>query len=326
MVRRDQSGIIVIDKPANISSAKAVATVKRILRADKAGHTGTLDPFATGVLVCCINSATKLARFFLNGNKKYKAVLHLGVQTDTQDSSGKIVASSDRTGFSDQVIHSAIKKFEGTIEQLPPVYSALKHKGIPLYRHARRGNPIQKPPRRVYISYIHILEISLPLVSFEVFCSAGTYIRTLCSDIGVSLGCGGHLKELRRIESSEFSIDEALTLSKLEKLACQGDISQRMINMVDALRGMPAVVADQKLTQRIKQGKLIGNNDLNPIPLFGSKGFIKLIDTDNRLAAVMRHAPEDDRLNYCCVFPNQPTLKRRQKQSDFYYGRKEETH
>jgi tRNA pseudouridine55 synthase len=286
MVRRDQSGIIVIDKPANISSAKAVATVKRILRANKAGHTGTLDPFATGVLVCCINSATKLARFFLNGNKKYKAVLHLGVQTDTQDSSGMIVASSDRTGFSDQMIHAAIKKFEGTIEQLPPVYSALKHKGIPLYRHARRGNPIQKPPRRVYISYIHILEISLPLVSFEVFCSAGTYIRTLCSDIGVSLGCGGHLKELRRIESSE------------------GDISERMINMADALRGMPAVVANQKLTQKIKQGKLIENDDLNPIPDFGSKGFIKVIDTDNQLIAVMRHTPEDDRLNYCCVFPN----------------------
>jgi tRNA pseudouridine55 synthase len=300
MLRRDQSGIIVIDKPANISSARAVATVKRILRADKAGHTGTLDPFATGVLVCCINRATKLARFFLNGNKKYKAVLHLGVQTDTQDSSGKIVASSDRTGFSDQMIHSAIKKFEGTIEQLPPVYSALKHKGIPLYKHARRGNPIQKPPRRVHISYIQILEISMPLVNFEVFCSAGTYIRTLCADIGVSLGCGGHLKELRRIESSEFSIDESLTVSELEKLACEGDISERMISMVDALRGMP----DKKLTQIIKQGKLIWNKDLNSITPFGSKRFIKVVDTDNLLIAVMRRAPEDDRLNYCCVFPN----------------------
>jgi tRNA pseudouridine55 synthase len=304
MLRRDKSGIIVINKPANISSAKTVATVKRILKANKAGHTGTLDPFATGVLVCCINSATKLARFFLNGDKKYKAVLHLGVQTDTQDSSGKIVASSDRTGFSDQMIHSAIKKFEGTIEQLPPVYSALKHKGIPLYRHARRGNPIQKPPRRVHISYIHILDTSLPLVSFEVCCSAGTYIRTLCSDIGISLGCGGHLKELQRIESSEFSIDEALTLSELEKLACEGDISERMISMVDALRGMPTVVADQKLTQKIKQGKLIWNKDLNPIPPFGSKSFIKVVDADNQLIAVMTKAPEDDRLDYCCVFPN----------------------
>ena len=304
MLRRDQSGIIVIDKPANLSSAKTVATVKRIIRADKAGHTGTLDPFATGVLVCCINSATKLSRFFLNGDKKYKAVLHLGVQTDTQDSSGKIEASSDRIGFSDQIIQSAIKRFEGTIEQLPPVYSALKHKGIPLYRHARKGNPIQKPPRRVHISYIHILEISLPLVSFEVFCSAGTYIRTLCSDIGVSLGCGGHLKELRRIESSKFSIDEALTLSELEKFACEGDISERMINAVDALRGIPIVVADQKLTRKIKHGKLIKSKELNPIPPCGSKGFIKVVDTDNQLIAVMRQTPEDDRLNYCCVFPN----------------------
>jgi tRNA pseudouridine55 synthase len=304
MLRHDQSGIIVIDKPANISSAKAVAAVKRILRADKAGHTGTLDLFATGVLVCCINRATKLARFFLNGDKKYKAVLQLGVQTDTQDSSGKIVASSDRTGFSDQMIQAAIKKFEGTIEQLPPVYSALKHKGIPLYRHARRGNPIQKPPRRVHISYIQILEISMPLVSFEVFCSAGTYIRTLCSDIGLALGCGGHLKELRRIESSKFSIDESLALSELEKLACEGDTSKRMINMVDALRGMPAVVADQKLTQTIKQGKLIWNKDLNPNTPCGSKRFIKVVDTDNQLIAVMRQTPEDDRLDYCCVFPS----------------------
>jgi tRNA pseudouridine55 synthase len=304
MLKRDQSGIIVIDKPANISSAKAVAVVKRILRADKAGHSGTLDPFATGVLVCCINNATKLAQFFLNGNKKYRAVLHLGVQTDTQDSTGKKVASSERTVFSDQVIHSAIKKFEGTIEQLPPIYSALKHKGIPLYRHARRGNPIQKSPRRVHISYIHILETSLPLVSFEVCCSAGTYIRTLCSDIGVSLGCGGHLKELRRIESSEFSIDEALTLSELEKLACEGHISDRMINMVDALRGMPTVVADQKLTEKINHGKLIWNKELNPTPSFGSNGFIKVVNPDNHLIAVMRQSPEDDRLDYCCVFPN----------------------
>ena len=304
MFSPNQSGIIVIDKPAKISSARAVSTVKQILRADKAGHTGTLDPFATGVLVCCLNSATKLARFFLNGNKKYKAVLHLGVQTDTQDSSGKIVATSDRSGFSDQMIHTAMHKFEGTIQQLPPVYSALKHKGIPLYKHARRGNPIQKPPRRVQISYIHILEIRLPLVSFEVFCSAGTYIRTLCSDIGLSLGCGGHLKELRRIESSDFSIDESLTLTELEKLACEGDISQRVINMVDALRGMPAVCADQKLTQKIKQGKLLWHKDLKPIPPLGSEAFIKVVDTDRQLIAVLRQVPEDDRLDYCCVFPN----------------------
>jgi tRNA pseudouridine55 synthase len=304
MLRRDQSGIIVIDKPANISSAKTVTTVKRLIGADKAGHTGTLDPFATGVLVCCLNRATKLARFFLNGDKKYQAVLHLGVQTDTQDSSGQIMASSDCTGISDHMIHSASKEHVGTIEQLPPVYSALKHKGIPLYRHARSGNPIQKPPRRVHISYIHILEIRLPLVRFEVFCSAGTYIRTLCSDIGTSLGCGGHLRELRRLESSEFSIDEALALPDLEKLACEGDLSEKIITMGDALRGMPTVVADQKLTQNIKQGKVVLITDLKPIPPFGSKGYIKVVDSGNQLIAVMRQQPQNDRLNYCCVFPN----------------------
>ena len=303
MLRRDQSGIIVIDKPANISSAKTVTTVKRLLKVDKAGHTGTLDPFATGVLVCCLNRATKLARFFLNGDKKYLAVLHLGVQTDTQDSSGQIVASSDCTGLSDHMIHSAIMAYEGTIEQLPPVYSALKHKGIPLYRHARSGNPIQKPPRRVHISYIHVHEIRLPLVRFEVLCSAGTYIRTLCSDIGKSLGCGGHLRELRRLASSEFSIDEALSLSDLETLAGQGDLSEKIITMGDALRGMPSVVADQKLTQNVNQGKVVWLTDLNPTPPFGSKGYIKVVDTGNRLIAVMRQEPQNDRLKYCCVFP-----------------------
>jgi tRNA pseudouridine55 synthase len=304
MNSHQQSGVIVIDKPANISSAKAVASVKRILGTEKAGHTGTLDPLATGVLVCCLNSATKLAQFFLNGRKKYSVMLHLGVQTDTQDSSGTITDRCDHTAFSEPMICSAIKQFQGTIEQLPPVYSALKHKGVPLYRHARKGNPVQKPPRQVHISSINILKINLPLVTFEVLCSAGTYIRTLCSDIGKSLGCGGHLKELRRIESSEFTINEALTLDGLEKLAFQGDVSKRIISMVDALRGMTAAKVDDKLAHKIKHGNLIRKNDLNPVGIKGSEGFIKVIDTANQLIAVMRQIPKDDRLNYCCVFPN----------------------
>jgi tRNA pseudouridine55 synthase len=156
----------------------------------------------------------------------------------------------------------------------------------------------------VHISSINILKINLPLVTFEVLCSAGTYIRTLCSDIGKSLGCGGHLKELRRIESSEFTINEALTLDGLEKLAFQGDVSKRIISMVDALRGMTAAKVDDKLAHKIKHGNLIRKNDLNPVGIKGSEGFIKVIDTANQLIAVMRQIPKDDRLNYCCVFPN----------------------
>ena len=188
------SGIIVVDKPANITSARVVAVIKKRLGARKVGHTGTLDPFATGVLICCINKATKLARFFLQGWKKYTAVLHLGIETDTQDSTGSIISTSDRIDCSEKKIQSVIQQYEGTIEQFPPLYSALKYKGVALYKLARSGKPVQKPARRVFISYIKILEIRLPFIRFETFCSAGTYIRTLCADIGTSLGCGGHLK------------------------------------------------------------------------------------------------------------------------------------
>lgn len=299
-----QSGVIVIDKPAHISSAKAVAFVKSVLKAKKAGHTGTLDPFATGVLVCCINRATKLARFFLDGSKKYTAVLHLGVQTETQDSSGKVTARCEPIAFSDEMIHAAIKKFEGTINQTPPYYSALKYKGIPLYRYARWGRPVQKPPRRVHIASIQPLEINLPLVSFDVWCSAGTYIRTLCADIGNALGCGGHLKELRRIECCGFSIDETVPLYELEKRVLNGGVAAQMFSMADALRGISAVAADENLASKIKRGMRVQKKELNPRLFHGPEGFIKFIDSDNQLIAVMKQTPADDNLHYCCVFPN----------------------
>ncbi len=199
-------GIFVIDKPENISSAAVVARLKKILGVRKAGHAGTLDPFATGVLVCCVNQATKLARFFLHSNKKYTAVLKLGVETDTQDLTGTVISRCEDINFDEKKIKSVFEKFKGAIEQVPPVYSALKHEGVPLYKLARQGKPVQKPPRPVFISCLNIIEINLPEISFEVSCSGGTYIRTLCADIGAELGCGGHLKELRRTESSGFPL------------------------------------------------------------------------------------------------------------------------
>ena len=297
-----QNGVIVVDKPANISSANTVAIIKRVLRAPKIGHAGTLDPFATGVLECCLNKATKLARFFLNGQKKYNAVLHLGEETDTQDSTGTVIARCSRIEFSEQRIRSVFKQFEGTIAQTPPAFSALKHKGVPLYKHARRGNPIQKPPRRVNITSIKILSINLPLVNFEVACSAGTYIRTLCSDIGRTLGSGGHLKALRRIESSGFSLDEALTLAELEELAKTPNMSRRITSMADSLRGMPVAVADENLTKKVRQGHPLKKEHLTPLAISSPKGFIKIINTDNELLAVIKQTNESDRLPYCCVF------------------------
>ena len=300
--RQELSGIIVIDKPPGITSAKLVARVKKLLKARKAGHTGTLDPFATGVLVCCINRATKLSRFFLHGKKKYEAVLHLGVETDTQDSTGTVTNICHDVKFSKTTIQAAFKRFEGNIKQLPPIYSALKHKGIPLYKLARSKRPVQKPARQVTIITLKILEIHLPFIRFEVLCSAGTYIRTLCADIGASLGCGGHLKELRRIESSGFTITDAVTLEELEDLALSEKLSDRIISMSNALKDMPEYTADNVLVNKITHGHIITKNDFMPEQTNTFESFIKIVDTDKKLVAILKYTEEKNRYAYCCVF------------------------
>lgn len=300
--RQESNGVIVVDKPPGISSARVLARVKKLLKARKAGHTGTLDPFATGVLVCCINRATRLSRFFLHGKKKYEAVLHLGVETDTQDLTGNVTGICNNVKFSNKTIQSAFKRFEGNIKQLPPVYSALKHKGIPLYKLARRKKPVQKPARQVCIIHIKILEIYLPFIRFEVFCSAGTYIRTLCADIGASLGCGGHLKELRRIESSGFTIADAITLEELEDLTLAKKSCDRIISMSNALTGMPEYTADKVLVQKIMHGHTITKDDFMPEKINAFEGFIKIVDTDKTLVAVLKHTKDKDKYDYCCVF------------------------
>jgi tRNA pseudouridine55 synthase len=300
--RQELSGVIVVDKPPGITSAKVVARVKKWLRARKAGHTGTLDPFATGVLVCCINRATKLSRFFLHGKKKYEAVLHLGIETDTQDSTGIVTNICDNVEFSKKTIQSAFKKFEGNIMQLPPVYSALKHKGIPLYKLARSKKPVQKPARQVSIITLKILEIQPPFIRFEVFCSAGTYIRTLCADIGATLGCGGHLKELRRIESSGFTIADAVTLEELEDLTLSKKSSDRIISMSNALNGIPEHIADKVLVKKIMHGHIITKNDIMFETINAFEGFIKIVDTDKKLVAVLKYTNDKNRYDYCCVF------------------------
>jgi tRNA pseudouridine55 synthase len=300
--RQELSGVIVVDKPPGITSAKVVARVKKLLKARKAGHTGTLDPFATGVLLCCINRATKLSRFFLHGEKKYEAVLHLGIETDTQDSTGNVTNICNNVEFSKKTIQSAFRRFEGTIKQLPPVYSALKHKGIPLYKLARNKRPVQKPARQVSIIYLKILEVHLPTIRFEVFCSAGTYIRTLCADIGTSLGCGGHLEELRRIESSGFTIADAVTLEKLEDLTFSKNSSDRIISMSNALKGIPEHIADKVLVNKINHGHIITKNDFMLETINAFEGFIKIVDTDKDLVAVLKYTKDKNRYDYCCVF------------------------
>ncbi len=296
-------GILVIDKPEGMSSAKTVEKVKRIIRARKAGHAGTLDPFATGVLVCCLNRATKLARFFLHEEKKYEGVLRLGIETDTHDPTGKIVSQSDDCNFSSKFIKSVFSGFKGEIMQNPPVYCALKHRGKPLYKYARQGRPIEKPARAVNIKELEIKNVDLPYIEFEVLCSGGTYIRTLAYDIGKKLGCGAHLSKLKRVASGRFSIKDGVSPDELENMAEKGRTWEKLISMNDALSHMEYHIADNRLTRKIMYGNTIGKDEISFVPGKTGTKNLKIIDQNGRLLAVLSISEGSTTYDYCCVFP-----------------------
>ena len=304
MQEKDASlnGILVIDKSPGLSSARVVSIVKRLLQAPKVGHAGTLDPFATGVLIVCINQATRLARFWLNSTKTYQAELCLGIETDTQDPTGNVISTCEASDIPEDTLRAVIESFVGTMNQAPPVYSALKHQGVPLYKLARKGEPFQKPARQVQIYRLEILEIALPLVRFEVSCSAGTYIRTLCSDIGKILGCGGHLKNLRRTACSGYTIADAITLSDLEELVRSGDVARQLTGMVEALPDMVSFQADKSLTDKIKYGMMITIADVPSSCLLPGENLVKIIDENNRLLSILSYDPVQNGFTYCCSF------------------------
>lgn len=296
------NGIVVVDKPKGLSSARVVSRIKRLFGAKKVGHTGTLDPFATGVLICCINRATRLSQFFLKGDKTYEAVLRLGIATDTQDETGTVTARHPVVRVSDAVVLQTAGRFTGWITQIPPIYSALKHQGTPLYKLARRGKAVEKPARQVRIDRLDILDVNLPEVRFLVSCSSGTYIRTLCADMGEALGCGGHLKTLRRTASCGFSIDSAISLDDLDNLKAQGRLDDAVIGMNDALHFMPELIADDTLTQKMRNGMKLSEADFPVRPTASDRGFFKVVDQSGHLIAVLGESSAADNYNYCCVF------------------------
>jgi tRNA pseudouridine55 synthase len=296
------SGIVVVDKPAGVSSAGVVARVKKLFAARKVGHAGTLDPFATGVLICCLNRATRLAQFLLKSDKTYIADMVLGTLTDTQDASGTVIEQHALAGISDEAVHGAAKGFVGVIDQVPPAYSALKHKGTPLYRLARQGKAVEKPARRVRINRLEILAIDLPVVRLAVSCSSGTYIRTLCADIGHALGCGGHLKGLRRTVSSGFKVEDAWELERLAQWRNLGRLQETVIPMNTALPSMPLVVAGEGLADKIRHGRPLMEADFGDRPRVSDQGVFKVVDQNDRLIAVMGESQTSGSYNYCCVF------------------------
>jgi len=209
------NSIINFDKPAHITSQQAVVKVKRLLSAKKAGHAGTLDPIATGVLIVCLNEATKITRFLSDLEKEYIAQLKLGERTDTYDSTGKIVEKKDPGVLHAEDIHKVLSRFRGCIQQIPPMYSAVKIGGEPLYKLARKGISIERSERSVHIYQLELLSFHHPYVNVSVTCSKGTYIRTLCEDIGNALGTGAHMTALKRTRVGNFRIEDAVSITEL---------------------------------------------------------------------------------------------------------------
>lgn len=296
-------GILVVDKPPDMSSAAVVRRIKRLPGIRKVGHAGTLDPFATGVLVCLVNQGTRLSQFFLHGRKTYAATLRLGETTDTQDYTGAVTAEKPVDPIPENMIYEIFSEFTGDIFQTPPSYSALKHNGVPLYRHARAGRMIRKPDRAVNISRIEVSDIRLPDITFEVECSGGTYIRTLCADIGDRLGYGGHLLHLDRIKSSGFARKEAIDLERLEQEAIAGRLERHVISMADALKEMPSAEADNRVQEKIRHGRALAAADLPALADASPKPFYARVTAPgNRMLAVI-HVPENNfDYRYCCVF------------------------
>jgi len=282
------NGVIVIDKPAGKTSRKVVDDVRKSLRVRKAGHTGTLDPMATGVLPVCLGEATKLVQFLSTDTKDYKATMLLGVQTDTQDIEGAVIAR-DNPDVGHKDIEEVFCRFVGEIEQAPPRYSAIKYRGRSLHRWARQGIAVDPPQRLIEIYDIKIDEVILPYITFSVSCSKGTYVRSLCSDIGQRLGCGACLAKLRRTRSGIFSEASAVSLDELDGNT-GGNPAGRVIPLIDALPQIPAIHIDHTYARKLKDGyqPVAEALKIYHIPSLARGDMVKFIDEDNNLISIAR--------------------------------------
>jgi tRNA pseudouridine55 synthase len=259
---RNIHGILLLDKRLGVSSNKALQEVRHLFNANKAGHTGSLDPLATGLLPLCFGEATKVSALMLNDNKRYQVLVQLGVMTDTGDAEGSIIETKPVPDLSIEEIQACLQQFTGEIDQIPPMYSALKHNGRKLYELAREGKTIERKARRITIFELKLLtdsqaEARKPdQLRLEVFCSKGTYIRSLAEDIGHALGCGGTVKELRRLEAGQFSIEHARTIEQLTAMSEQ-DLFHALINVDKPLEALPSVHLSDAQAISIKYGQSI---------------------------------------------------------------------
>lgn len=270
--RQQVDGVLLLNKPVGITSNAALQKAKWLLNAKKAGHTGTLDPFADGLLPLCFGEATKFSAYLLDADKRYRAVMQLGVTTTTGDPEGEVLSTREVNVSRDDLL-AVLPRFMGEIQQIPPMHSALKHQGRPLYEYARAGIEIERPPRKITIRSLEMIEFEPPRIVLDVQCTAGTYIRTLAQDIGAALGCGAHLTALMRTTAGGFKLDDAYTLAHLESL----DIAQRHALLLppDCLVAhLPEIQLETADTVALCQGRNVPYPD-------GESGLMRVYSTAN---------------------------------------------
>ena len=278
------NGILIIKKERGMTSHDVVAEVRKILHTREVGHTGTLDPDATGVLPVCVGRATKLAQFFLSSDKEYEATLVLGIRTDTQDSTGDIVSEVKNLDIGGKEVQEVFSKLTGEIQQIPPMVSAVRYKGRRLYELARKGEEVERAPRKVRIFELEIISCQPPLIRFRVVCSKGTYIRTLCADIGDMLGCGAHQAELIRLRSGLFRLSDSVTLKELRELPNPGE---RIIPPDAALSHFPSVEVRDWFGEIMKKNALISSVNVTGMPEGLKAGeFVRVSNSRGELLAV----------------------------------------
>ncbi|MDI7258673.1 MAG: tRNA pseudouridine(55) synthase TruB [Thermodesulfobacteriota bacterium] len=283
-------GLLNVDKPEGMTSLDVVREIKARFGIKKAGHIGTLDPFATGVLPIVMNEGTKLVPFLEDDPKEYEAVMKMGEETSTDDLTGEVVWRGSMEGVSPEIIRDIFVTFSGRIRQTPPMFSAVKVKGKPLYLLARKGIEIERGEREVEIFDIEIQKIDLPRVRFRVSCSKGTYIRTLSRDIGKKIGCGAHLVFLRRTRSGPFTLKQAIALEKLRGLSGIEFLLSYLIPLKEALSGLPEVIGDERMVKKVRYGKEMVVRDLNaqPLPAFEKGQWLRMSSPENELVAILK--------------------------------------
>ncbi len=270
---RDIHGILLLDKPAGFSSNQAVQKVRWLFQARKAGHTGTLDPFATGMLPICLGEASKTAAFMLDADKTYEARARLGQATATGDIEGDVTRDEAVPQLDGAAIESVFEKFKGAIDQVPPMYSALKHEGQPLYRLAREGKEVEREPRTVTIHELELLSWDAPNLAFRVRCSKGTYVRTLAEDIASALGSCAHLRALRRTASGVFK-GPMVTLEELETRVESGDPESLLLPPDAGLADWPVIALEEDAANRFSHGNPVVSDEsvVGPVRVFGARG------------------------------------------------------